>query len=204
MKYPSSKQSIKTYTFLNEKVTVGLQSYHKLFISAILMDAIFGPSFELVQDQVLYKSKKKVYINFSSYEKLKGIFEKNKYSAVKFHKSNNTYLCCGKVNLRINKKNILGYVMDEDDTFFKVLLVSNVGIKVKKPLLVTNVQENGKIISATYDYGDLSNVEQDTYVVTYFWPTRIKILIDAIDNFHILMNKVVLDGNNEVQEQLCS
>lgn len=89
--------------------------------------------------------------------------------------------------------------MDEDDTFFKVLLVSNVCIKVKKPLLVTNVQENGKIISTTYDYGNLSNVEEDTYVVTYFWPTCIKILIHAIENFHILMNKLVLDGNNEIQ-----
>ena len=94
--------------------------------------------------------------------------------------------------------------MDEDSTYFKVLLVSNMGIKVKNPLLVTNVQENGKIISARYDYGDVSNVEPNKYIVTYFWPTGIKILVNAIDNFQILMNKVVLDENNEIQEHHCS
>ena len=204
LKDPSSKQSTKTYTFLNEKVTVGLQSYRKLSISTILMEAIFGTNFEAVQDQILYQTKKRVYINFSSYENLKSIFEKNNYSAVKSIKAKNTYLCCGKVNVTINKRNILGYVIDEDANYFKVLLVSNMGIRVKKPLLVTNVQENGKIISARYDYGDVSNVKPDTYVVTYFWPTRIKILINAIENCHILMNKLVLDENNQIQEQLCS
>ena len=48
------------------------------------------------------------------------------------------------------------------------------GIKVKTPLLDTIVKENGKIISARYDYGDLSIVEPDSYVVTYSWLTRIK------------------------------
>ena len=204
LKDPPLEQSSKVYNFLNEKVQVNLQSYRKFTASSMLLDAIFGENFENVSEYIVYQTKRRVFIYLSSYRILQKIFDINNYSAVKAVKDNITYLSCGKVNIQINKKNILGYVLDEDKDNFKVLLANNMGVSVQKPLLVTNVADNGKIISVSYDYGDISNIKPDTYVITYFWPTRIKILKNAIENIHILMNKVALDDYIEVVDQCSS
>ena len=204
LKDPSAQQSSKTYKFLTETVTVGLQSYRKLSVSAILIETIFGANFEDVHDYIVYQTKKRAYIYFSSYKVIRKFLQINNHSAVKYVKNKITYLCCGKVNVEYNKQNILGYVMDETNDYFKVLLANNMGIKVKKPLLVSNVREDGKTISVHYDYGDINDIKPNTYVVTYFWPTRIKVYQNTIENVHILMNKVVLDEKCQVLVQLSS
>ena len=204
LKDPSSKQSSKTYKFISENITVGLQSYRKLSVSTTLVNTIFGENFEDVHDHIVYRSKNRIFMYFASYKVLKDIFKINNLSAVEYVKKKNTYLCCGKVNIQYNKQNILGYVLDENQNYFKVLMADNMGIKVRKPLLVSNVREDGKTISVNYDYGDINEIPPDTYAITYFWPTRIKVYQNAVENVHILMNKVVLNEQNEVQVQLSS
>ena len=86
LKDPSSHQSSKTYKFLTENITIGLQSYRKMSVSATLVDTIFGANFEEVHDYIVYQTKNRSFMYFASYKVLKDILEINNHSAVKYVK----------------------------------------------------------------------------------------------------------------------
>ena len=205
-KYSSQKESISSYKFLNEKVNVGLQSYRALSMSTLLIHALFGEQFsnELIQNDMVYQRKKRVFMYFASYRKIQEVFGINEYSAMTFTKRKNTYFCCGKVNVKYEEKSIIGYVMDEDDVYFKVLLSNNIGVKCKKPLVVSQVVEDGKITSVRYDYDVGVDHDNIDYSITQFWPVRFKFQRNSIHNCQFMLNKVVLDENNTVNINLSS
>ena len=62
------------------------------------------------------------------------------------------YICCGKVNIMRNNKNIIGYVLYEDQENFKVLLTNDQTVMVKKPKIMSLVGDNEKIKSVYYQY----------------------------------------------------
>ena len=141
---------------------------------------------------------------FASARHLSDVLGIKRFSAVQFIYNNNTFICCGKVSIKIGGKKILGYVMDENEKYYHVLLCSNIGVKVRKPILVTKHDRNGKVKAISYDYSVCVEDKATEYVITYFWPVRFKFNKNAIDNFIFILNKVVLDRNLLVNEVLSS
>ena len=206
MKDPTRNQSISQYTFVSEKVTLGTQSFRSFGISEILKEAVFGVNFSLPQvvQAILYQSKNRVLLYFVSARHFSEVLGINRFSAVQFNHHDHTYICCGKVSIRVGCKSVLGYVMDENENYFYVLLCSNIGVKVRKPILVTKHDSNGKVKAICYDYSVCVEDKATKYVITYFWPVRFKFNKNAIDNFIFILNKVVLDKNFLVNEALSS
>jgi len=206
MKDPTRNQSVTTYTFVSEKVTLGTQSFRSFGISELLKEAVFGLNFSLPQvlQAIVYQSKNRVLLYFASARHLSEVLGINRLSAVQFIHHHHTYICCGKVSVRIGSKSVLGYVMEENEKYFYVLLCSNIRVKVCKPILVTKYGNNSKVKEIFYDYSVCVGDKVTKYVITYFWPVRFKFNKNAIDNIIFILNKVVLDKNLLVNEALSS
>ena len=129
----------------------------------------------------------------------------NELSAVLFmNKHDLKYMCCGKVEVKKNNKRIIGYVMDEDEENYYVLLNNCFRIQVLRPIVVKTFHDNGNVKSVHYEYTNVVSV--DGYVISKFSPVRIKFMKNALDNCQFILNKAVL--NNKVKDKvvvnLCS
>ena len=111
---------------------------------------------------------------------------------------------CGKVNIIYQGENIKSYVVDEDEKTFLVLLVNNLQIKVNKPMIISRAGPNEKIKTVFYEYEKMSEKTIDNYVIKNFLPIRFKYQINALENMKYIMNKMVLDVDGKVVEQLSS
>ena len=202
----SRSQSLATYNFLNDRVTIGTQSYRRCMISALLLEVIFGTSFSSpnIQESIVYRSKNCIYMYINSYMSIKKVLDINNLSPINFQKKKLQYICCGKFNLVKHKNNITGYVLDEDKHEFKVLLRNDMCVKVKKQKIVSLVGQNQKIKSVHYVYEHILSSMEDQYVVTEFWPIRIKIMKNAMNNMVYVLNKVVLKNDLKVHQILSS
>ena len=113
-------------------------------------------------------------------------------------------MCCGKVNVIYKGKNIKGYVLDETKTDFIIRLVNNMQINAKKPMIITRTGPSGKINMCFYEYEVQSDATYEKYVITELMPMRFKYQKNALDNMQLIVNKMVLDVNGKIVEQLCS
>lgn len=64
---------------------------------------------------------------------------------------------CGKANTIKNNQNIIGYVLDEDQDNFEVLLTNDQIVMMKKRKIMSLVGDNRKIKLAYYQY---ENIEE--------------------------------------------
>ena len=106
--------------------------------------------------------------------------------------------------MKKNNKSITGYVLDEDEYHLKVLLRNDLCIKVNKPKMISLVGKDQKIKTVLYQYEEVTNENIDRFVVTEFWPIRIKIMKNAMDNMIYLINKLVLKEDMKVHQVLSS
>jgi hypothetical protein len=98
---------------------------------------------------------------------------------------------------------MLGCVLDEDTENFKVILTNGQCLIIKRPKFHSILGDNGKVKHVKIVYE--SNSDRNKYVMTKFWPVRIKINMNDMDNFSVMVNKVVLSLNkSEVYNLLSS
>ena len=73
------KDSQTTYFFLGELVKFGTRAYRSFAVSEILLRVIFGVKYSnpLVEDYIVYKSKKRIFMYFASHRVLNSIFNCN-------------------------------------------------------------------------------------------------------------------------------
>ena len=140
---------------------------------------------------------------FESHRVLKSVFDFNGVSALNYKYKNLRYLWCAKVNVHLGTENMLGYVLDEDSENFKVILTNGQCAIIKSPKFHIILGDSGKVKHVTIVYN--INSDRNKYVITKFWPVRIKISMNDMDNFSVMVNKVVLSLNkSEVYNILSS
>ena len=79
IKEPTSNQSSAVYVYLNHKIEVGQQTFKRFFMGTLLRQVIFGSTFNSpkVQNNIVYRSKNKVYLYFPSYKSLEKVLDLN-------------------------------------------------------------------------------------------------------------------------------
>ena len=67
-KEPSLYQYKMVYVYLNQKMRIEQQTFKRFYVGKLLRNIIFGASFdsEHIQKNIMYKSKNKVYLYFTS------------------------------------------------------------------------------------------------------------------------------------------
>ena len=142
---------------------------------------------------------------FASHRVLNSIFNFNGVSSVNYKYKNLSYLCCAKVNVLLGTQSMLGYFLDEDCDNFKVILANGLCSIIHRPKFHTILGDNGKVKHVKIVYENISNIDRNKYAITKFWPVRVKISMNDMDNFSVMVNKVVLSLNgSEVHNILSS
>ena len=106
--------------------------------------------------------------------------------------------------MKKNDRNLTGYVLDEDQYNLKVLLRNDLCIKVKKPKIISFVGMDENIKTILYQYEEITADNMERYVVTEFWPIRIRIMKNAMDNMIYLINRLVLNEDMKIHQLLSS
>ena len=147
---------------------------------------------------VVMKSKKRVLFHLPLSAIAKRIFTIVTLCAFEFEFENNNKLavtCCGKVNIFIenSKRNILGYIMDEEYGRWCILLKDNTVIR-SRPVTYNN--ETGQ-----YTFPLSQNSRKGHYIITQYWPIRI--LVYTRGEIRFTCNRVGFK-NGKLFPQLCS
>ena len=176
------KTSQKSYTFGKERLVLCNQVHKSFFLNHLLKVAIFGyPLFSnLLHYEIAHRTKKQTVVHLLSYRRLSALLKFGGLDATTFHKNGTKYVCCAKVNLKIGTKNIIGFVIDEDE--YKMMI----RVDDQEDMIEINRPRYDEV-NGTYMYdddGDDSGYQgNDTYSLTQLWPIRIKINTSGLCSF---------------------
>ena len=136
----------------------------------LLKISIFGqPPFysPLLPHEIVRRTKKEVIINLYSHRRISELFCFGGLNATEIWHNGIKYYCCAKANLKDGKKkNVIGYVMDENETSNELYIRIDGReqfVKVKRPTY------NADLGAFEYSY------ENENYTLTELWPMRMKI-----------------------------
>ena len=141
---------------------------------------------------------------FNSYGAINTLLNINNLSSIDFMREKLRYICCRKVNVKKNGRNITGYVLDEDQYNLNVLLKIDLCIKVQKPKFIYFVGTDEKIKTVLYQYEEITADNMDRYVVTEFWTIRIRVMKNSMVNMIYLINRLVLKEDIKIHQLLSS
>ena len=143
-------------------------------------------------------TKNQVLLHICSQKRMKTLFSKEASNATEFlvkkYNINYTHSCCDKINVLFNKKNIIGYILEESRGKWKILLENN-KIIYKNPLKYSS-EQNKYIYETT-----------GKYLITYYWPIRILMKYNG-NGIRITLNRVAFikkrHDKYEIVERSCS
>ena len=178
---PKVLLSSMSYKFGNERVLIGLQTYREFRISYLVELSIFGKEYcNIKKNEIIFKSKKQILFHISSQKRMKEIFSKEELDATEYEVTKNNYnytqTCSGKVNLKYNNRNVVGYILEESRGKWKILLASN-KIILKNPLIYCH--DRKKYLFPT----------RGKYIITKYWPIRLLLKING-RGLRITLNRI--------------
>ena len=171
--------------FGEETFEIQMQSYGEIHISYLMKLVLFGEKNSIFTDYELVYITKKIYIaHIASVTRLKDIFTKYDLCAVEQEKDDMKFNFASKIFFSTRVGNSYGYIIDEDDDNFYVLLDDNEKLTVPRPFFC---DESNK-----YIFEPLSN----GYYVIEYRPIRLFLKFDGHMKF--TMNRMVtrVDSDN--------
>ena len=200
MRRPRALLSNNEYTFGKERFKLLSQSYRVFCLTLLLRRILFGKEYDkLLKGEIVEKTLKTMVIHLASQKRVKNLLMVKGLTATEFEFSTDSVLkyqtCCGKVNLKmIDGRNLLGYILDEDNVSWTILLASNEVITTSK-LQYCKTRRR-------YNY-DNSNDSTVRYRITMYWPVRF--LVNRISgNCKITLNRLAYKHNHEIISQFTS
>ena len=126
LKRPVRKgQSKTTYSFGGEKVTLGLQCFKYFVLPSLLRQTLFGRNnFKLQDSEIITRNNNITMIHIASQERMSKLFCCYDLNAAVHRNGLVMHTFCGKVGIvcTSNNKNVFGYIMDEVDEGWEILL----------------------------------------------------------------------------------
>ena len=185
-KSPKASISKTVCNFGHEKVELNSQTLRTLYIPYLLQRCMFGKDFcKLRKYELIRKTNRQVLIHIASQRRMRDLFTLEDRCAVEFkvrvegicvYKKT----CGGKVNILIDNKNIIGYIVDESNGRWKIQLASN------RTIWLNMVRLNADM-PGYYEY----NTWKATRITTY-WPIRL--LVYTNGNCKLTLNRIGFDS----------
>ena len=114
---------------------------------------------------------------------MKELFCLSGLSAVEFETGAEMFSCCGKINVRVNGKNMIGYIMEENNRNLQVILSNNKVRYIKKP---PYIHKSNKYM---FDIGNGP-------LITEYWPVRLK--CHTSGEMSYTLNRICLDSKKKL------
>ena len=131
MKEPKAYMSSKTYCFGLERVALLSQMFRTFSMLLLLRLTMFGKDYLKINDnEKIYRTKRVTFLHISSQKRMCELFTLAGRCLVEFDTIvdgivRNKRMCSRKVDILINNKHILGYILEDTNARWKIHLVSN-------------------------------------------------------------------------------
>ena len=172
-----------TYKFGKELVRLQSQSYRDIHMSYLLQLTIFGnKGSNLKCNEMIYKSTKTMLVHIASKQRMDSLLKKEGCCATEYPTKNKGIITAsGKVNIIRNEKNILGYILEETNSKWKIILKNNKMIWIDIP----------KYCQVNHQY---IFEEKNGVLITIYWPIRILIRLNG-GGCKLTVNRVAYNSN---------
>ena len=196
------EESEKSYVFGPERVQLQSQCYRSFFLSHIIQIIIFGkPLFSLIHCyELVHRSKKEVIVHFASHSRASQLFTIGGLCAFEFMNNNaSKWIGCGKVALlNSEKKELIGYVLDECREKINILMNNGKCISMKRPEF--NIELGKYVFGHCESLIDQDNTDSysDEFTIIQYWPIRLKVNISS-GRSSFTLNRIIIqdDINNK-------
>ena len=182
-----------SYKFGKERIELFSQCYKSFTLNNLLKLTIFGsPLFSKLRPyELVYRGKKESVVHWFSYRRMSDLLCFGGLDAVSIYSKNGcVHKLCGKANLKKDGKNVVGYIMDENDEVLKVIVPGTGGnelIDVTRPVYDC---DNGEYI---YPHSQTC----DSYSLSEVWPIRIR-LNTVSGSIAIITSSATFDEDNVI------
>ena len=124
---PKVLTSSNIYVFGKERVRIDSQTYRTFSLSFLLGVSIFGEEYcNFYEYETIMRTKKLILFHISSQRRMRDLLTVENQYATKHNVRRVKQTCCGKVNMKDTKgRNILGYILDEIERRWEVILENN-------------------------------------------------------------------------------
>ena len=186
--------SLREYAFGNERVILQSQAYLRFHLNYLLKQSLFGVDCsKLTRRELVWKSKKQELVHIASMRRMNELMELKNLTATCYTRENIKYTCCGKVNIEYEDgKNMIGYVIDENDRFFTIQMENN---EIKRGARILYDGNAGKY-KYTTRITTTTTMNEDFVHITQFWPIRI--LLSSSGTTTCTINRLKLDNNDDI------
>ena len=125
-----------------------------------------------------------------SHRRFEDLFCFGGLSGGSFYSDRLKYLCCAKANLSRGGRNIIGYVMDEENNMLQVKLDGQERlVNVRRPEY--DYERGG------FRYEEAEGLKANHYSLTELWPIRLKLNTSGQTNYIISTHSCVVDDDND-------
>ena len=137
---PSSGESEKVFMFGKESVKLKNMVYRNTYLNFLLKLCLFGHDFSKVSHHELVSNNiKTAIVHIASKKRMCELFTINGLCCASGDIDNedctgvgSSYFCCGKVSICRKGRSIVGYIISESRLFWKVHLITNEIVSVRK------------------------------------------------------------------------
>ena len=181
----SHSKNSKKIRLGHEIIYLNTHIFRSFIFNHLLTISLFGPNFSsLLQHEIVYKSNDINVLHIFSHRRMKEIFTFGGMDASTYYVNDKKIICCGKVNVKMNDLNEIGYIINESETKIEVK------IETRTSSLFFDYPRWDHATS-TYQYFNCSSGQ---YKITQVWPIKIK--ISSKWRSTIIINSYCSENNN--------
>ena len=188
--------SYVSYTFGKERVVLQTQSYRSFHMNHLLKLTIFGnPLFcNLLPYEIPHRSKNQAILHIYSKKRISELLTFGGLDATELYKDGLKYVLCPKVNLRKGRRNIIGYVMEENGNML-LIKIENAAtyVRIRRPQYDT---EHGQ-----FNYNNPNEAQSLTsYSLSQIWPIRMK--VNSSGQIAYIISVYTCSGSSDDEEYI--
>ena len=159
--------------FCSERIELLSKTYRVFYMTDLLKEFIFGDNFnKLKKSKIITRSKRQVLIHIASNARIKKLFTLNSFTSICETSNSKVYSCAGKVSVRKNGRELLGYILSESGNSIKVVLANNTTVELERPKL--RYSENTNKFSYIFPFAPVRR-----YRIIEYNPIRIIVKADG-------------------------
>jgi hypothetical protein len=166
----------------------------------LVLCAIFGEGFnKLNTNEIVHESKKAMVAHISSSTRMESLFRVMDVCCSTYTLHGVEHYCaCGKVAVSYGGKEIIGYITDEDEHKWTIILKNNEVIVIQRVRAVF-IKKGREKRFQKYDYKNVKKGDFATPVIVHYWPIMVRVDINSMQNMMYMFNRLVMKHKKVVQ-----
>jgi hypothetical protein len=179
---PTRSLSKKTKVFGLQRILVETHSFRRLAVGELVLRAIFGEGWnKLHKNEIVHESTNSMVAHISSSKRMESIFRVKDVCCSTYTLHGVEHYCaCGKVAVSYGGKEIIGYITDEDENKWTIILQNNNAIEIDRvrSFVINKIMEK----SQNYEYKNFIIGKIVNPVIVQYFPILVRVDMNSMQN----------------------